>query len=76
MEDQFFLLYIVSCSNRHWVDGIIRLWEVDTGMRELSWGYGYGEDYWDVADWVGLGTRGDWRSSNAGMEGVRAVRGG
>ena len=39
------LLYIVGCSNRHRVDGIIRLWQVDTGMRKFSRGYGYGEEY-------------------------------
>jgi len=58
------------------VGGIIRLWEVDTGMREFSKGYGYGEDYWNVADWVRLVTRGDWQSTKAGMEGVGVVRGG
>jgi len=29
-----------------------------------------------VADWVRLETGGDWWSTNAGMEGVRVVRGG
>jgi len=45
-------------------------------MREFSQRYGYGEDYWDVAEWVGLGTPGDWRSTNARIEGVGALSGG